>query len=212
MSDKVKETQDWLAELRAENERLRADLAKCYKLSGADPDGNEDWRLAPKAVKEVRDMRASYDAAIGREIAWEDRAEKADAQLLESGKYWEAKYTELFEARARAEADVAARDATIAALREGLAKAETWVRSNVIGPQYFAFEELTKAQALLADPDPGAKIWDGLQLLGQSAELLKELHSHHTKGYGRLTASHERRIAENLEAVRALKPETKEGE
>ena len=42
-----------------------AQLAECYRLSGADPDGNEDWRLASFAVQEVRRLRKDYDAAIG---------------------------------------------------------------------------------------------------------------------------------------------------
>lgn len=61
--------------------QLQTDLAECYRLSGADPDGNEDWRLAPYAVQEVRRLRAESD--------------KADAEVL-------------------------AQAATIAALRDGL--------------------------------------------------------------------------------------------
>lgn len=38
------------------------DLAECYRLSGADPDGDEDWRLAELAVMEVRQMREEWDA------------------------------------------------------------------------------------------------------------------------------------------------------
>ncbi len=41
--------------------RLEADLATCYRLTGADPDGNEDWRLASRAVEEVRRMREELD-------------------------------------------------------------------------------------------------------------------------------------------------------
>lgn len=41
--------------------RLERDLAECYRLSGADPDGNEDWRLAPRAVEAVRELRKDYD-------------------------------------------------------------------------------------------------------------------------------------------------------
>jgi hypothetical protein len=52
-----------IAVLQAENERLTADLAECFRLSGADPDGNEDWRLAPRAVEEVRRMRDDLDIA-----------------------------------------------------------------------------------------------------------------------------------------------------
>lgn len=43
--------------------RLEHDLAECYKLTGADPDGNEDWRLATHAVEEVRRMREELDMA-----------------------------------------------------------------------------------------------------------------------------------------------------
>jgi hypothetical protein len=42
---------------------LEADLATCYRLSGADPDGNEDWRLAGRAVSEVRRLRDESDQA-----------------------------------------------------------------------------------------------------------------------------------------------------
>lgn len=42
--------------------RLQHDLAECFKWSGADSDGNEDWRLAPRAVEEVKRLRADYDA------------------------------------------------------------------------------------------------------------------------------------------------------
>ena len=42
---------------------LQHQLAECYRLSGADPDGNEDWRLAPRAAEEVKRMRDELDAA-----------------------------------------------------------------------------------------------------------------------------------------------------
>jgi hypothetical protein len=38
-------------------------LAECYRLSGADPDGDEDWRLARHAVDEVRRLRKECDDA-----------------------------------------------------------------------------------------------------------------------------------------------------
>ena len=57
-----------IANLRAEVERLTSALADCYRASGADPDGNEDWRLAPSAVAAVEDLRKDYDAA-GAEVA-----------------------------------------------------------------------------------------------------------------------------------------------
>jgi hypothetical protein len=41
---------------------LESQLAECYRLTGADPDGNEDWRLAQHAVSEVRDLRRDHDA------------------------------------------------------------------------------------------------------------------------------------------------------
>ncbi len=41
--------------------RYEHDLAECYRLSGADPDGNEDWRLARDAVEAVRELRKNYD-------------------------------------------------------------------------------------------------------------------------------------------------------
>lgn len=40
-----------------------AALAECYRLTGADPDGDEDWRLAPHAVAEVKRLREESDAA-----------------------------------------------------------------------------------------------------------------------------------------------------
>lgn len=42
---------------------LIAALAECYRLTGADPDGDEDWRLAQNAVDEVRRLRVELDAA-----------------------------------------------------------------------------------------------------------------------------------------------------
>lgn len=62
---------DELAKLKAENEQMKASLAECYRLSGADPDGNEDWRLAPYAVEEVRRMRAENDEYVERIVAME---------------------------------------------------------------------------------------------------------------------------------------------
>lgn len=38
-------------------------LAECYRLTGADPDGNEDWRLAPGAVQEVARLRKEFDGS-----------------------------------------------------------------------------------------------------------------------------------------------------
>ena len=49
------------ADAQATVEALQAQLATCFKLSGADPDGNEDWRLAPHAVEEVTRLRNDCD-------------------------------------------------------------------------------------------------------------------------------------------------------
>lgn len=46
--------------------RLEGQLAECYRLSGADPDGNEDWRLATDAVEEVTRLRNEYDELAAR--------------------------------------------------------------------------------------------------------------------------------------------------
>lgn len=40
-----------------------AQLAQCFKLAGADCEGNEDWRIAPRAVRAVADLRRDYDEA-----------------------------------------------------------------------------------------------------------------------------------------------------
>jgi hypothetical protein len=50
-----------VARLTGERDAAVSQLAECYRLSGADPDGNEDWRLAPRAVEEVRRLRKEYD-------------------------------------------------------------------------------------------------------------------------------------------------------
>jgi hypothetical protein len=49
--------------MQDERDALIAQLAECYRLSGADPDGNEDWRLAPRAVAEVKRLRSDYEEA-----------------------------------------------------------------------------------------------------------------------------------------------------
>ena len=45
----------------AARERLTGMLAECFRLSGADPDGDEDWRLAESAVQEVATLRRQSD-------------------------------------------------------------------------------------------------------------------------------------------------------
>lgn len=36
-------------------------LADCFKMAGADCDGNEDFRIAPRALQAVTDLRRDYD-------------------------------------------------------------------------------------------------------------------------------------------------------
>lgn len=67
-------------ECQAERDQLVTQLAECYRLSGADPDGNEDWRLAPHAVGEVQRLRQEHDE-LGAEI----HAYKETVAALEAG-------------------------------------------------------------------------------------------------------------------------------
>lgn len=65
----------WLAsvnDLSTYIERLEADLAECFRLSGADPDCNEDWRLAHYAVEEVRRLREEHDADTEAIVKYEE--------------------------------------------------------------------------------------------------------------------------------------------
>jgi hypothetical protein len=54
-------------------------LADCFRMSGADPDGNEDWRIAPDALRAVTDLRRDYDEVID----WKARAEALVIRLGE---------------------------------------------------------------------------------------------------------------------------------
>lgn len=58
-------------------------LAECYRLSGADPDGDEDWRLAPHAVSEVTRLRNDYDEACEREVKYEKELATAFIRITE---------------------------------------------------------------------------------------------------------------------------------
>lgn len=61
--------------------RLKGQLAECFRLTGADPDGNEDWRLAEDAVDEVKGLRADHDQ-LGEEIeALRDKLAKAEKRI-----------------------------------------------------------------------------------------------------------------------------------
>lgn len=46
---------------RDDTAELIAQLAECCRLSGADTGDDEDWRLAPRAIQEVRQLRQDYD-------------------------------------------------------------------------------------------------------------------------------------------------------
>ena len=59
--------------LRADRDRLLAELAACYRLSGADPDGNSDAALAPYAVPEVTRLRQEADEADAAVVRLEAR-------------------------------------------------------------------------------------------------------------------------------------------
>jgi hypothetical protein len=42
-------------------EEAESALAKIYRITGEDPDGNEDWRLAPQAIEAVTRLRERLD-------------------------------------------------------------------------------------------------------------------------------------------------------
>lgn len=59
---------------------LREQLGQCFRLSGADPDGNENWRIAPRAVDAVRQLREDYDSACDEAERLRERVAELDAQ------------------------------------------------------------------------------------------------------------------------------------
>ena len=76
--------------------RLEHDLAECYRLTGSDPDGDDDRHLAQHAVQAVRELReegeAKYDEglkdgrgdleALAQEL--EERVKEVDFAMRES--------------------------------------------------------------------------------------------------------------------------------
>jgi len=64
-------------------------LAECYRLSGADPDGDSDAHLAKHAVQAVRELREQSDANNLEELELRERAEKQRDELLEAVEAWE---------------------------------------------------------------------------------------------------------------------------
>jgi len=63
---------------------LHKDLADCFRLTGADPDSNEDWRLARWAVKEVAAMRTDLDLVEARVAELERLWQSAEACYAEA--------------------------------------------------------------------------------------------------------------------------------
>jgi hypothetical protein len=61
---------------------LRDQLGQCFRLSGADPDGNENWRLAPRAVDAVRQLRADYDETCDEAEKLRERVAELERDLL----------------------------------------------------------------------------------------------------------------------------------
>jgi hypothetical protein len=53
--------------LQAELDEANTRLGECYRATGEDPDGNENWRLAPFAVQAVRGLREENDQ-LGAEL------------------------------------------------------------------------------------------------------------------------------------------------
>lgn len=59
--DPIKGLQEMVARRETRIKELENQLAECYRLSGADPDGDDDAMLAKSAVAEVKELRARYD-------------------------------------------------------------------------------------------------------------------------------------------------------
>ncbi len=70
-----------LQQKQATIDRLAAELAECYRATGSDPYGNEDWRLAERASKAVCDARRDHEAECDK---YEDRltAERTENERL----------------------------------------------------------------------------------------------------------------------------------
>ncbi len=82
-----------IAALHAKLVQLEGELAECYRLTGADPDGNDDAQLAPHAVAEVRRLRSDSDtaeAALAQAQGERDRLRAVVAQVewVDDGDGW----------------------------------------------------------------------------------------------------------------------------
>lgn len=80
MIDRIMKINESLIEYLADSNKKLSEanrcLAECYRLTGTDPDGNEDWRLAPSAVDEVKRLREESDE--------DSRCHLADLEELEN--------------------------------------------------------------------------------------------------------------------------------
>lgn len=75
-----------------------AQLAECYRLSGADSDGDDDAHLAKHAVQAVRELREQSDANNLEELELrekaEQRLEKLERWLAERDPLWPDSFNE----------------------------------------------------------------------------------------------------------------------
>lgn len=71
------------SEREARIEELEAQLAECYRISGADPDGDSDSHLAKHAVQAVRELREESDRNCAEELALREASELR-ADLLQA--------------------------------------------------------------------------------------------------------------------------------
>ncbi len=83
--NELQDSLDMLTDSRRETEQATKQLAGCYRLSGADPDGNEDDKLAPYAVEEVKRLRKEYEE-LGEET--EQLRQERDAARLAAERRW----------------------------------------------------------------------------------------------------------------------------
>lgn len=131
------------ASLRAEVAQQQAQLAECYRLSGADPDGNEDWRLAPEAVEEVRQLRQDSDAEADRALALDKRVTRLERERDEArarGDYEQGRAEQLL-------ADLHEESAESARLRGACEEAKELLRADAVENRILrsAFNVLTAA-------------------------------------------------------------------
>lgn len=81
---RLRTTEQELADYKIAFDLAKSELAECYRQSGADPDGNDDARLAIHAVEEVIRLRKDYDAACDREHAMDTRLAQLEQEMRDS--------------------------------------------------------------------------------------------------------------------------------